>query len=93
MTTGEKGLFRQSFFSCLKISQFISLYFKFHRYFYSGSENNKLESGEIRVNMLTRRLPFPCIDYVQSCVNILFLHQETMVPVIWKPIFRSGNRH
>ncbi len=50
-----KGLFRQSFFSCLKISQFISLHFKFHRYFYIGSENNKLESGGIRVNMLTRR--------------------------------------
>ena len=80
-------------FSCSKISQFISIYFKIHRYFYSGSENNKLESGEIRVNMLTWRLPFPCIDYVLSYVNILFLHQETMVPVIWKPIFRSGNRH
>ena len=42
-------------FSCLKISQFISLHFKFHRYFYNGSENNKLENGGNRVNMLTRR--------------------------------------
>ena len=66
-----KGLFRQSFFSCLKFSQFISLHFKYHRYFYNGSENNKLESGESRVNMLTWRLPFPCIDYVLPCVNIL----------------------
>ena len=57
----RKGLFG-SLFSCLRISQFISLHFKFRRYFYSGSENNKLESGEIRVNMLTRRFAFvlPC---------------------------------
>lgn len=54
-----KGLFRQSFFSCLKFSQFISLHFKFHRYFYNGSENNKLESGKIRVNMLTWRFALP----------------------------------
>ena len=62
MVAGGKGLFQQSFFSCLRISQFISLHFKFHRYFYSGSENNKLESGKIRVNMLTRRFAFvlPC---------------------------------
>ena len=53
------GLFRQSFLSCLKISQSISLHFKIHRYFYSGSENNKLESGGIRGNMLTRRFAFP----------------------------------
>ena len=92
MITRKKGCFG-SLFSCLKFSQFVSLHFKFHRYFYGGSENNKLESGGIRVNMHTRRLPVPCIDYVLSCVNILFLHQETMVPVIWKPIFRSGNRH
>ncbi len=55
----RKGLFRQSFFSCLKFSQFISLHFKFHRYFYSGLENNKLESEKIRGNMLTRRFGFP----------------------------------
>ena len=57
----RKGLFG-SLFSCLRISQFISLHFKFRRYFYSGSENNKLESGKIRVNMLTRRFAFvlPC---------------------------------
>jgi hypothetical protein len=38
------------------------LHFNFHRYFYSGLENNKLESGGIRVNMLTRRFAFapPC---------------------------------
>ena len=36
-----------SFFSCLKFSQFISLHFKFRRYFYNGSENNKLENGNI----------------------------------------------
>ena len=61
MIAGGQGLFRQSFFSCLKISQFISLHFNFQRYFYNGSENNKLESGGIRVNMLTRRFGFPCI--------------------------------
>jgi len=35
------------------------LHFNIHRYFYSGLENNKLESGEIRVNMLTRWFAFP----------------------------------
>jgi len=50
MNKTVEGLFRQSFFSCPTISKFISLHFKYHRYFYSASENNKLESGEIRVN-------------------------------------------
>lgn len=62
MNKTVEGLFRQSFFSCPTISKFISLHFKYHRYFYSASENNKLESGKIRVNMLTRQFAFvpPC---------------------------------
>ena len=57
----EKGCFGSPF-SYLKILQFISSHFKFHRYFYSGSENNKLERGGNRVNMLTWRFAFvpPC---------------------------------
>ncbi len=54
----EKGCFGSPF-SYLKILQFISSHFKFHRYFYNGSENNKLESGKIRGNMLTRWFAFP----------------------------------
>ena len=54
----EKGCFGSPF-SHLKTLQFISSHFKFHRYFCNASENNKLESGEIRVNVLTRRFAFP----------------------------------
>ena len=43
-------------------SDFTIHFFTIHRYFYSGSENNKLESGGNRGNMLTRRFAFgsPC---------------------------------
>ena len=80
-----EGLFRQSFFSCPTISKFISLHFKYHRYFYSASENNKLESGKIRVNMLTRRFAFvppfgAAVPFNLERVNNCFLESNQQLP-------------
>ncbi len=59
MIAGGKGLFGSPFSHVLSFHNSFLYISNFTDIFIIGLENNKLESGEIRGNMLTRRFVFP----------------------------------
>ena len=59
MIAGGKGLFGSPFSHVLSFHNSFLYISNFTDIFIIGLDNNKLESGEIRGNMLTRRFAFP----------------------------------
>ena len=59
MIAGGKGLFGSPFSHVLSFHNSFLYISNFTDIFIIGLDNNKLESGEIRGNMLTRRFGFP----------------------------------